>query len=60
MKQAIEKVYFFFSFGFLIIRTVAVAIYGAWINDESKKPANALNSVSSEVYNAEVEFENSS
>lgn len=54
MRNNLEKLYFFFSFGFLIVRTVSVSIYGAWINDESKKPITILNSVPSHVYNLEV------
>lgn len=54
MRNNLERVYFFFSFGFLIMRTVSVSLYGAWINDESKKPIAILNSVPSFVYNLEV------
>lgn len=54
MRNDLERVYFFFSFGFLILRTVCVSLYGAWINDESKKPIAILNSVPSFVYNLEV------
>lgn len=36
------------------MRTVSVSLYGAWINDESKKPIAILNSVPSYVYNLEV------
>jgi hypothetical protein len=35
-------------------RTVAVTLYGAWINDESKKPLQILHSVPSEHYCGEV------
>lgn len=54
MKNTIEKIYFFVSFGFLIMRTVCVSLYGGWINDESKMPVIILNSVPSYVYNVEV------
>jgi hypothetical protein len=50
----VETVYYFFSFGFLMARTVAVTLYGAWINDESKKPLQILHSVPSEHYCGEV------
>ncbi|KAF2896731.1 hypothetical protein ILUMI_09438, partial [Ignelater luminosus] len=53
MPNALEKVYFFLSFGLLILRTICVSIYGAWIYDESKEPLAILNSVSSETYNIE-------
>ncbi|KAK4879373.1 hypothetical protein RN001_007519 [Aquatica leii] len=54
MKDTLEKVYFFFSFGFMIIRTVSVSIYGAWIYDESKEPTTILNSILSDTYNVEI------
>jgi gustatory receptor len=50
----VETVYYFFSFGFLMARTVAVTLYGAWINDESKKPLQILHSVPSEHYCGEI------
>lgn len=56
MKNMIERVYFFFSFSCLILRTVFVSMYGAWINDESKKPVSILNSVPSSMYNLEVKY----
>ncbi|KAK4877869.1 hypothetical protein RN001_010375 [Aquatica leii] len=49
-----NKIYFFYSFGFLIGRTICVSLYGAWIHDESQKPLPLLNSVSSSVYNVEI------
>lgn len=52
-----QKVYFFYSFAFLIFRTVAVSLYAAWINDESKEPAGILNSVPSSMYDCEVILE---
>ncbi|KAF5297659.1 hypothetical protein FQA39_LY11990 [Lamprigera yunnana] len=54
MKDTFEKVYFFFSFGFMILRTVSVSMYGASIYDESKEPISILNSISSDVYNVEI------
>ncbi|KAF5282704.1 hypothetical protein FQR65_LT02701 [Abscondita terminalis] len=54
MKDTLEKIYFFFSFGFLIAKTVSVSMYGAWIYDESKEPITILNSISSDLYNIEV------
>ncbi|KAF5287609.1 hypothetical protein FQA39_LY15812 [Lamprigera yunnana] len=49
-----EKVYFFYSFGFLIGRTICVSLYGSWIHDESQKPLPLLNSVASIAYNVEI------
>nr|WKF45114.1 gustatory receptor 6 [Podabrus annulatus] len=54
IRDTIEKVYFFFSFGFLILRIVCVTLYGAWIYDESKEPMFILNSISTEFYNIEI------
>lgn len=53
-----ETVYFFYSFGFLLARTIAVSLYAAWINDESKKPLEVLNSIPSEHYCTEVSGNN--
>lgn len=50
----VQRGYFVFSFGFLLFRTIAVSIYAAWINDESKEPMHVLHSVQSSVYNQEV------
>ncbi|XP_017784287.1 PREDICTED: uncharacterized protein LOC108567973 [Nicrophorus vespilloides] len=54
MKTNLDKFYFFFSFGFLIMRTIFVSIYAASVNDESKKPISILSSVPSHVYNLEI------
>lgn len=54
MEGWVQKVYFAFSFAFLLIRTVAVALYAAWINEESKEPASVLYSVPASTYNKEV------
>lgn len=53
-RNITEKTYFFFSFGFLIFRTVAVSLYAAQINDASKEPTVTLHSVPSQTYNEEV------
>lgn len=50
----IEKAYYFYSFGFLLLRTASVTLYGAWVNDESKKPIDRLYSVPPQQYNIEV------
>lgn len=54
IEDGVQKVYFFYSFAFLIFRTVAVSLYAAWINDESKVPAGILNSIPSSMYDCEV------
>lgn len=54
IQTTIEGIYFFFSFGFLIIRTVTVSVYASWINEESKGPLIYLNSLPSQLYNSEV------
>ncbi|KAF5297014.1 hypothetical protein FQA39_LY12228 [Lamprigera yunnana] len=54
IEDPLGKVYFYFSFGFLLARTVCVCLYGAWINDESKRPLLTLSTVSSNIYNIEV------
>lgn len=54
IQTAIEGVYFFFSFGFLICRSIAVSIYASWINEESRQPIHFLHSLPSELYNIEV------
>ncbi|XP_031331999.1 gustatory receptor for sugar taste 64a-like [Photinus pyralis] len=54
IEGAVEKIYFFFSFGFLACRTVCVCLYGAWIGEESKRPLLSLNSVSPNIYSVEI------
>ncbi|KAK3912602.1 Gustatory receptor for sugar taste 64f [Frankliniella fusca] len=47
-------VYFFFSFGYLLLRTCVVSLYAASIHDESKEPRRVLYSVPSESFCTEV------
>ncbi|XP_025832380.1 gustatory receptor for sugar taste 64e-like [Agrilus planipennis] len=54
MNNNIEKVYFFFSFGFLIMRTLCVSLYGASVNDESNEPTDILFNLPSKRYNIEI------
>ncbi|XP_074030839.1 gustatory receptor for sugar taste 64e [Leptinotarsa decemlineata] len=51
---AIETAYFFISFGFLVLRILTVSMYGAWLNEEAKKPLDILYCVPSEQYSSEV------
>ncbi|XP_047354719.1 gustatory receptor 5a for trehalose-like [Vespa velutina] len=53
-RSHIQKIYFCFSFGFLLTRTTAVSLYAASVNDESRLPAPILYSVSSASYSTEV------
>lgn len=50
----IGRVYFLYSFGFLLLRTVSVSLYAASVNESSKEPTSLLLSVSTDVYNVEV------
>nr|CAH7730242.1 unnamed protein product [Callosobruchus chinensis] len=54
VKGTIEKVYFVYSFIYIILKVVTVSLYAAWINDESLEPAIILNTVSSSRYNTEI------
>ncbi|KAJ3654538.1 hypothetical protein Zmor_013717 [Zophobas morio] len=55
LRNDIERIYFYWSFGFLIVRTISLCLFGAQVNDESTKPMLVLNSVSSSVYNLEIQ-----
>jgi gustatory receptor len=50
----VRKLYFCFSFGFLLARTIAVSLYAASVHDESLLPAPILYSVSDSSYGNEV------
>ncbi|KAK5638896.1 hypothetical protein RI129_013191 [Pyrocoelia pectoralis] len=54
IRDTMEMIYFYFSFGFMIGRTICVSLYGSWIHDESQKVLPLLNSVPSNVYNVEI------
>lgn len=54
MDSIIERLYFFYSFGFVILRTITVSIYGAAIYEECKAFIPILNSAPTECYNQEV------
>ncbi|KAG5322761.1 GR64F protein, partial [Pseudoatta argentina] len=54
IRGSIRKIYFGFSFGFLLARTTAVSLYAASIHDESRLPAPILYSVTSSGYSNEV------
>ncbi|XP_034176735.1 gustatory receptor for sugar taste 64f [Osmia lignaria lignaria] len=54
MRGIIEKIYFGFSFGFLLARTMVVSLCAASIHDESLLPAPILYSVSGSSFSTEV------
>ncbi|XP_076235177.1 gustatory receptor for sugar taste 64f [Calliopsis andreniformis] len=54
MRGIIEKIYFGFSFGFLLARTTLVSLCAASIHDESLLPAPVLYSVSESSFSTEV------
>ncbi|XP_063917907.1 gustatory receptor for sugar taste 64e-like isoform X2 [Zophobas morio] len=54
LNHEVQILYYTYSFSFLILRVVMVSLYGAWIIDESKGPANILHCVPSATYNLEI------
>ncbi|XP_076665648.1 gustatory receptor 5a for trehalose [Andrena cerasifolii] len=54
MRGIVEKIYFGFSFGFLLARTTLVSLCAASIHDESLLPAPVLYSVSGGSFSTEV------
>ncbi|CAL7948745.1 unnamed protein product [Xylocopa violacea] len=54
MRRTIEKIYFGFSFGFLLARTTVVSLCAASIHDESLLPAPILYSVPGSSFSTEV------
>ncbi|XP_049822390.1 gustatory receptor 5a for trehalose-like [Aethina tumida] len=55
MKNNLERVYFYYSFAFVILRAVFVCLYGAEIYEEGRRPLEVLNKVSDKIYNQEIE-----
>ncbi|XP_034232225.1 gustatory receptor for sugar taste 64e-like [Thrips palmi] len=53
--STLQSLYFAYSFGFLVLRTAAVSLFAASINDESKNVKKILYSVSSGSYCEEVD-----
>ncbi|KAF5282703.1 hypothetical protein FQR65_LT02700, partial [Abscondita terminalis] len=49
------RIYFLYSFVFLIVRTMAVLLYASSVNEESRDAANMLMSTPSEIYNIAIE-----
>lgn len=54
MPTFAHSFYFWFSLLYLIVRTLAVSLYSASINDESKKPSEVFRAVPREAWNLEV------
>ncbi|XP_025270622.1 gustatory receptor for sugar taste 64e-like isoform X2 [Camponotus floridanus] len=54
IRGIMRKIYYCFSFGFLLARTTAVSLYVASVHDESLLPAPILYSVSGSSYSNEV------
>nr|CAI5864161.1 unnamed protein product [Callosobruchus analis] len=44
--EVIETVYFFYSFGFIVMRLLSLTLYGAHLNEASKKPIGLLHAIS--------------
>ncbi len=54
MPTKVHVVYFWFSFVFLISRTLAVTMYSAEINDQSKEPLKVIRNVPSKEWCLEI------
>lgn len=54
MSSFTKGLYFWFSLLYLIIRTLAVSLYSAEINDESKRPVEYLRAIPRESWCLEV------
>ncbi|KAJ9573598.1 hypothetical protein L9F63_009014, partial [Diploptera punctata] len=51
-----ETIYFYWSFGFVLFRTIMVSLFAANINDESQYAKEVIYSIPSENYGTEVSF----
>lgn len=54
MESALEKLYFYISFGLLLLRVTCVCIFGSNVHVEWENISYALQSVQSAAYNIEV------
>ena len=52
--STIQTVYFYLSFGYLLLRTVAMALYAASVHDESRVAKDVLYAVPANSYQVEV------
>lgn len=55
MDTVSETAYFYFSFGFVIIRIIVVSVVGAFVYDESRAFLGILTIIPTEIYNGEIE-----
>lgn len=53
-EDVVERVYFIYSFGFLLTRTVAVSLFASEVDSASKEPAKLLCSLPYSIDNVEV------
>lgn len=54
--NTIQIVYFYVSFGYLLLRTIAMALYAASIYDESRVAKEVLYAVPAHSYQVEVRY----
>jgi hypothetical protein len=52
--STIQTVYFYLSFGYLLLRTIAMALYAASVYDESRVAKDVLYAVPAHNYQVEV------
>ncbi|XP_030761275.1 gustatory receptor for sugar taste 64f-like [Sitophilus oryzae] len=50
----IDSVYFFYSFGFIVFRVIAVSLYSATLNEAARKPLKYLYALPTESYTTDV------
>ncbi|XP_073838971.1 gustatory receptor 5a [Musca autumnalis] len=55
MPSIAHAIYFYFSFMFLLVRTLAVMLYLAEVNDRSRDPLEIIKSVPTEAYYSVIE-----
>ncbi|KAL1491553.1 hypothetical protein ABEB36_012132 [Hypothenemus hampei] len=53
-EAVIDSIYFFYSFGYIVFRVVAVSLYSATLNEAARKPLKFLYSLPTENYTIDV------
>ncbi|KAH1024029.1 hypothetical protein HUJ05_003595 [Dendroctonus ponderosae] len=53
-EAVIDSIYFFYSFGYIVFRVVAVSLYSATLNEAARKPLKYLYSLPTENYTIDV------
>ncbi|CAG9768452.1 unnamed protein product [Ceutorhynchus assimilis] len=53
-EALIDSIYFFYSFGFVVFRVVAVSLYSATLNEAASKPLKHLYSLPTQCYTIDV------